>query len=167
MPLPNPTHPQRCLSMRHLAAWMVVLLGSLLLDQSTASAQEPTNPFAKMAQGLNPANWKAPSMPKAPKFRLPSFLVPQDEQNRIVERKDGLMTDVKNTASRSWQRTKETFNPAKLNPMNMFAGMSGPPKEKSSSPGFFSNMFGGGAAANPGPEERVANVNDYLSLPRP
>jgi len=107
-------------------------------------------------------------MPKAPAFRMPSFLVPNDDQERIVERKNGLMTDVKTTASKSWQRTKETFNPARLNPMNMFAGTGTETKStsQSDSPGFFSSMFGAPQAAS-GPEERVANVNDFLELERP
>ncbi|WDQ16028.1 hypothetical protein [Rhodopirellula sp. P2] len=152
-----------------LTVCVCLFVGSQFLVATSASAQDAEpGAFSKMAQTLNPANWKMPSMPKAPSFRMPSFLVPDDDQNRIVERKDGLMTDVKNTASASWQRTKETFNPARLNPMNMFAGAGtqSTATEKSDSPGFFSSMFGA-PKAETGPEERVANVNDFLGQQRP
>ncbi|MEM6364310.1 MAG: hypothetical protein AAF745_07780, partial [Planctomycetota bacterium] len=114
---------------------------------------------------MNPANWK---MPK-PSFRLPNFLVPQDDQNRIVERKSSLVTDVKTTASKSWQRTKELFNPARYNPMNLLTGGAGnstTPKPNSS-PGFFRSLFTPPPAAAPAPESRVAGVNDFLSQERP
>lgn len=154
---------------RRLTVCVCLFVGSQCMAATSASAQgaEP-GAFSKMAQTLNPANWKMPSMPKAPAFRMPSFLVPNEDQDRIVERKNGLMTDVKTTASKSWQRTKETFNPARLNPMNMFAGTGTETKStsQSDSPGFFSSMFGAPQAA-PGPEERVANVNDFLDLERP
>ncbi|MEO9930663.1 hypothetical protein [Rhodopirellula bahusiensis] len=154
---------------RRLTVCVCLFVGSQCMAATSVSAQgaEP-GAFSKMAQTLNPANWKMPSMPKTPSFRMPTFLVPNADQDRIVERKDGLMTDVKNTASASWQRTKETFNPARLNPMNMFAGAGTEkaPASESDSPGFFSSMFGAPKAAT-GPEERVANVNDFLDLQRP
>lgn len=154
---------------RRLTVCVCLFVGSQCLVAMPVCAQgaEP-GAFSKMAQTLNPANWKMPSMPKAPGFRMPGFLVPNADQERIVERKNGLMTDVKTTASKSWQRTKEAFNPARLNPMNMFAGAgTGPtPPAQSDSPGFFSSMFGAPKAAT-GPEERVANVNDFLGQQRP
>lgn len=106
---------------------------------------------------LNPMNWKVPS------FRLPNFLVHNDDQERIVERKNGLVSDVKSTASRSWQRTKETFNPARLNPMNLFAGTS-TDSTTEKKPGFFSSLLSPAPAE---PEERVATVNDWLGQERP
>jgi hypothetical protein len=154
---------------RRLTLCVCLLVGSQCLAATSASAQEAEpGALSKVAQTLNPANWKMPSLPKAPSFKMPAFLVPEADQNRIVERKDGLMTDVKNTASASWQRTKETFNPARLNPMNMFAGAGteSTATKQSESPGFFSSLFGA-PKAETGPEERVANVNDFLGLERP
>lgn len=150
----------------HRITVMVVLLAASQVCLSTNVSAQDAEPgvFTKAAQTLNPTNWK---MPSAPKFRLPAFLVPNEDQDRIVQRKDSLFTDVKTTASKSWQRTKETFNPARLNPMNMFAGNTTAPKTaEPESPGFFGSLFGAPKAAS-GPEERVANVNDFLGLDRP
>lgn len=122
------------------------------------SAQQP-GPVSKVAEKINPANWKLPS------FRLPNFLVPQDEQSRIVQRKDGLVQDIKGTASRSWQRTKATFNPARLNPMNLFAGAAGPSNNGGEKkPGFFSSLLSPPVSQ---PTERVATVNEFLGQSRP
>jgi hypothetical protein len=134
---------------------IVTLVAIFVLGHaSTATAQKPA---PKGVQKLNPMNWRIPS------FRLPNFMVAHDEQERIVERKNGLVTDVKSTASRSWTRTKQVFNPARLNPMNLFAG-SATPDSGEKKPGFFSSMF---AAPPAEPEERVATVNEWLGQERP
>ncbi|MCM2370046.1 hypothetical protein [Aporhodopirellula aestuarii] len=137
-----------------LIAAILVALGISLINVGPASAQD-SQPSG--FQKLNPMNWRMPS------FRLPNFLVPNSDQERIVERKEGLVSDIKGTASRSWQRTKETFNPARLNPMNMFAGASDTAETKKE-PGFFSSLL---SPAPREPEERVATVNDWLDQERP
>ena len=137
----------------------VGLLAAVALSSQPASAQE--GGFGAMASKLNPMNW---SMPK-PAFRLPNFMVQHDDQDRIVERKNTLVTDVKSTASRSWQRTKETFSPARLNPMNLFAGpseTSAPPAKNE--PNLFQSMF---STQPKEPEARIAGVNDFLDQQRP
>jgi len=142
-------------SPRPALLFVVALAVFLLAPVGSVSAQQSgESPTSGIAQKINPANWKMPS------FRLPNFLVRHDEQERIVERKDGLVSDIKGTASRSWQRTKKTFNPARLNPMNLFAGpTTGPDQEKK--PGFFSSLL-----TPPQPEERVATVNEWLGQDR-
>ena len=118
------------------------------------SAQEGAAPMGP----LNPANWKMPS------FKMPSFqgLMPgNDEKARIKKKKDGLFQEVTKTATNSWTKTKEVFNPAKLNPTNFFTASSRTPaKEKS--PGFFSSLF------SPAPQPRqTGSVTDFLSQDRP
>jgi len=139
----------------------VVAVALCFAAPSLVCGQDSTAPgTAKtVASKLNPMNW---TMPKA-KFRLPSFLVPHNDQNRIVERKDGLVSDVKKTAASSWQRTKEIFNPARLNPMRLFTAPA-PEPSRTESPGFFKGLLSPAASE---PEERIANVNDFLSLERP
>lgn len=143
---------------------LLVLSIVAMTSAGTAQAQTgsaPASGIGGMARKLNPMNWK---MPK-PNFRLPNFLVQNQDQDRIVERKNSLLTDVRMTASRSWQRTKETFSPAKLNPMNLFAGGNNAPAPTTqSSPGFFQNMF---STPPEPPEDRVANVTDFLGQQRP
>ena len=131
---------------------------ALSFSVEPVSAQEP-GPISKVAEKINPANWKLPT------FRLPNFLVPQDEQNRIVQRKDGLVQDIKGTAARSWQRTKDTLNPSRLNPMNLFAGASSSSDHGGQKkPGFFSSLLSPPASQ---PTERVATVNEFLGQSRP
>ena len=164
----------------HLLAckFLIVALfaGIVMCDAQRASAQSavapPTSGAAEQQPGmmtrfvktLNPVNWKVPGVG----FRLPNFMVARQDQDRIIERKDGLMSDVRDTASRSWTRTKEVLNPARLNPMNMLAGPQDPAQTatppKSESPGFFRSLFAPPASE---PEERVAGVNDFLGLQRP
>lgn len=164
----------------HLLACKFIIValfaGIVMCDVQRASAQSavtpPTTPVSeqqpgmmtRFAQTLNPVNWKVPGGG----FRLPNFMVARQDQDRIIERKDGLMSDVRGTASRSWARTKEVFNPARLNPMNMLAGPQDPAQNtsapKSESPGFFRSLFSPPASQ---PEERVAGVNDFLGLQRP
>lgn len=150
---------------RQTTLWaFLLMLGLVSWTQGpSASAQEAKGPISGIAEKLNPMNWKMPSM-KPPGFRLPNFLVANEDQDRIVQRKNGLMDDMKGTASKSWQRTKEVFNPARLNPMNMFAGGANKPAGEKS-PGFFSSLLGGQSTSQP--EERVASVNEFLGQQRP
>ena len=89
----------------------------LLADFSTAAAQEraEATPTGSMASGLNPLNWEMPQW-KMPNFR--EMLPAPEEKARIKKKKDGLFDEVTQTASRSWNRTKEVLNPQKLNPAN-------------------------------------------------
>jgi len=101
-----------------------------------------------------------------PKFNVPSFggmLPGQDDRQRIVKKKDGLFADVGSTARRSWAKTKETLNPARLNPMNLFAAGDAAAPSEPKKPGFFSSLF----APPEEPTERVATVNDFLNQERP
>lgn len=162
---PNPVLASRWVwPARGIALTAILIFAALCPTLATAQSSSQPGPVGSMFQKMNPMNWKMPAM-KAPSFRLPNFMVQQNDQERIVERKNTLVTDVKSTASRSWQRTKETLNPARLNPMNLFAGPStnAPPPRNDSSPGFFKSMF----TSPPEPEERVANVNDFLNQQRP
>ena len=126
--------------------------------QSIAVADElvsPT-PMQRIAHGLNPVNWRMPD------FR--SLLPGQEEKTRIKKKKDGLFTEVSETASNSWTKTKEMFNPQKLNPARMFPASSRTPsnKEAADKPGFFQWLF----TPEP-PEKEVSTVNDFLRQSRP
>lgn len=150
--------PSLNLSAHRVCTGIIAFAIALTFSVQPVSAQAP-GPVSTVAKKINPANWKLPS------FRLPNFLVPQDEQSRIVQRKDGLVEDIKGTASRSWQRTKATFNPARLNPMNLFAGAAGAGNATDEKkPGFFSSLL---SPPESRPSERVATVNEYLGQPRP
>jgi hypothetical protein len=120
---------------------------------------QPQTPVGRMMKGLNPANWKMPT--------LKTFMPGQDDKDRIIKRKDGLVTDVKQTASRSWAKTKETFNPMRLIPGGLFAGDS-QAAPKSSEPvqkaGFFSSLMGN---AQTDVEQTSGSVNDFLNQNRP
>ncbi|SMP53492.1 hypothetical protein SAMN06265222_104121 [Neorhodopirellula lusitana] len=137
----------------------VAFLSMTHIETASAQDSQPSG-FGAVFQKLNPANWKAPS------FQMPSFLVPQEDKTRIVERKDGLVADIKGTASRSWTRTRETLNPARLNPMNLFAGTGDTAGTATgeSKPGFFSSLLSPPATE---PAERVASVNEFLGQERP
>lgn len=144
---------------RALLAWVLLLGFTLAWAEPTVAQTTQPSAASAVAEKINPMNWRMPS------FRLPNFLVRDEEQERIVKRKNGLVTDIKDTASRSWQRTKETFNPARLNPMNLFAGPTPTqPGDGEKKPGFFSSLL---SPAAPQPEERVATVNEWLGQERP
>ena len=147
-------------SIKRTCLLVSLVIGLVALSADTVSAQQEPSMVSKVAQKMNPVNWKMPS------FRLPNFLVPNNEQDRIVQRKNTLVQDIKDTGSRSWQRTKQIFNPARLNPMNLLAG----PNEAQTAPadpdkpGFFSSLLSPKPAE---PAERVATVNEFLGQERP
>lgn len=137
---------------------LVILIGVLMTPEQ-AIAQSGVVPttsstptFGEMAAKLNPANWKMPAM-KMPKFG--DLLPGQDDRTRIVKKKDNLLTDVTDTAKRSWRKTKQTLDPGRLNPMKLFAGPSatGGATAKPKQPGFFQSLF-----AAPESTERVART---------
>ncbi|MEM1228130.1 MAG: hypothetical protein AAGJ40_20765 [Planctomycetota bacterium] len=162
--IPHPTRSSRSLAMLLSVAIGIVMSGVFTESAQAQTTAAPTSGFGGMMQKLNPMNWK---MPK-PSFRLPNFLVRTDDQNRIVERKDTLLTDVQTTASKSWQRTKESFSPSLLNPRNLFAGPNAgkpaTPPSTNGTPGFFGGMIGGPAKE---PDARVADVTEFLGQQRP
>ena len=132
---------------------------------SFVSADSPVaeGPFTRMAKGLNPANWTMPKfeMPSFNAPRMPSFktmLPGQEEKRRIVKKKDGLVDEVSKTASNSWDRTKDAFNPMKLASWRPFSGdeTAARPAEPKS-PGFFSSLF-----QAPPPQEQPTTVTDFL-----
>ena len=111
--------------------------------------------IGKWVSNLNPMKWKRPE------FKMPSFgdLMPgQSEQDRIIQRKDGLVSEVGASAKNSWQRTKEAFNPMKVLP----AGNRTPSQGSAGSekPGFFKRLF------TPPPPPQAATVNDFLKQDR-
>lgn len=129
-----------------------------LADSATATAQEQTAPSAigQMFSGLNPANWKMPSFGE--------IMPGKQETARIKEKKDGLFTEVRKSASNSWTKTKEIFNPQKLNPVNFLpaANRTPVPNTEPEKPGFFKSLF------TPQPvQKETTTVNDFLGQPRP
>lgn len=137
----------------------------LCADQSTAVAQNKTTdptPIGRMAAGLNPLNWKMPEW-KLPNLR--ALLPAQEEKASIKKKKDGLVEEVTQTASRSWNRTKKALNPQKLNPVNFFPASARMPSSNSTQktePGFFRSLF-----MPPPPEPDNATVTDFLRQSRP
>ncbi len=146
---------------RMLAVVMATVL-AVLTTVSVADADEyqAQTPIGRMFQGFNPANWKMPQMN--------SFLPGKADKDRIIKRKDGLVTDVKETASRSWTKTKETFNPKRLIPQNLFGSTgpaaSGQPKNVEKA-GFFSSLLGTGTSEVE--QTSGTTVNDFLRQNRP
>lgn len=127
-------------------------------SQATAQEAEPATPFGQMVSKLNPANWTMPN------FR--GLLPGQDEATRIKTRKDGLVTEVKQSASNSWKKTKEVFNPQKLNPANYFSTASARMDDEpvaETKPGFFSSLF----TPKEVETEKTSTVQDFLKQDRP
>ena len=115
---------------------------------------------------LNPANWKMPSF-KMPEMKMPSFksMLPQsEEKQRIVKKKDSFFSEIGQTASNSWTRTKEVFNPQKLNPTRFFTASSRTPSkpEPEAKPGFFSSLFSPGKTS-----ADKSSATDFLKQQRP
>lgn len=144
------------------ATW--ITLSVVMLCGSPARGEETTgpSPMRRMVDTMNPTNWKMPTFLKMPKF---SGIMPaKQDQMRIKKKKDGLVADVSQTASRSWQRTKETLSPQNLNPIKFFpASARTPSKPKADSgPGFFGSLF----APRPQPES-PNTVNGFLGQAKP
>jgi len=147
-------------SIKRLCLISSVMIGLVAFSNDNVLAEQQPSMVSKVAEKVNPINWKMPS------FRLPNFLVPNNEQDRIVQRKNTLVQDIKDTSSRSWQRTKQIFNPARLNPMNLLAGpdAGGSRADDPNKPGFFSSLL---SPVPSEPTERVATVNEFLGQERP
>ena len=144
------------------ATW--ITLSMMLLCGSPARAEDTTgpSPMRRMVDTMNPTNWKMPTFLKMPKF---SGIMPaKQDQMRIKKKKDGLVADVSQTASRSWQRTKESLSPQNLNPIKFFpASARTPSKPKTDNePGFFGSLF----APRPQPQN-PSTVNDFLGQAKP
>jgi hypothetical protein len=146
---------------RALAA---VVVGCLVFA-SQASAQEIDEGTSKapslgqMASGLNPMNWEMPS------FKMPSFrnmLPGAKEKDAIIEKKDGLVTEVGKSMSSSWQRTKSALNPMKLMPVSNKSNV-----KDSKEPGFFSRLFSPPESAASSNNASTGSVNDFLKGERP
>ena len=145
---------------------MLALTATLLLASTLApsAAQADTviepSPASKLVQNLNPANWTMPQW-KMPDFK--SLLPGQQEKTRIKKKKDGLFTELTDTASNSWAKTKEMFNPQKLSPARMFPASARTPRQSEpAKPGFFKSLF----TPEP-PEKEVETVTDFLRQSRP
>ncbi len=145
---------------------MLALTATLLLASTLApsAAEADTviepSPASKLVQNLNPANWTMPQW-KMPDFK--SLLPGQQEKTRIKKKKDGLFTELNETASNSWAKTKEMFNPQKLSPARMFPASARTPRQSEpAKPGFFKSLF----TPEP-PEKEVETVTDFLRQSRP
>ncbi len=114
----------------------------------------PPNPLLQMMDGLNPANWRMPQ------FKMPTMgnLLPtRQEKDRVITKKDSLVTEVSDTAKKSWTRTKNALNPKRLIPAGFRQNSETKPAEKK--PGFFSSLF------SPFPQKKTEpapTVTDWL-----
>ena len=124
------------------------LTGDVRGQSPTETPTTAPSAITQWAKRLSPSNWKMPSMR--------SVLPGQDEQDRIIERKDGLMTEVAGSAQSSWQRTKSA-----LNPMNILPAGNRQPASETKKPGFFSRLF-----SPPAPEQTPGTVTDFLKQDR-
>ncbi|TWT78996.1 hypothetical protein CA13_03930 [Planctomycetes bacterium CA13] len=141
-----------------IAACAIALVMASMENVANADSPpaEPT-PMGQFFSGLNPVNWKMPS--------FKSMLPGQEDKARIVKKKDGLVSDVTQTAAKSWEKTKEIFNPARLSPANLFAAKepAAAPATTSQSPSFFGSLFGPRQDED---TERIATVSDFLAQPK-
>ncbi len=148
---------------RAIAVALIVAATTLTAGTSPLTAQDAS---AHPGGGLNPLNWQMPKF-QAPKFSMPKFssLLPgQDEKQRMTKKKDSLFTEIGASARNSWAKTKEVFNPQKLNPANLFKPASTKTQTpKATKPSFFSSLF----APPEDPPERITDVNDFLNQQNP
>lgn len=96
---------------------------------------------------INPTKWDWPSMPWS------------QEPPRIQKKSEGVVSNLNQSAKKSWSKTKSVLNPSRL---FINDDKPKPAKQKDSSTGFFSGLF----APKEEPKE-VNTVNDFLSLPHP
>lgn len=89
-----------------------------------------------------------------------------EEKKRITKRKNSLVTEVSQTASKSWNKTKEILNPKRLLPSTVFGGTDRTPEQpdkKVRQVGFFESLL------RPMPPKQQTNtsVNDFLKQQKP
>ncbi len=118
-------------------------------------------PIGKLANGLKPANWKMP------KFSLAGFknkvMPTTEERQRMTAKKDGLFSEVGQSARKSWARTKDALNPKRLLPTNFMGGnQSQPSGTTANKPGFFKSLF----SSQQQPASQSASVIDFLRQDR-
>ena len=153
-----------------LSALLILATSPSAMSQVTGNASPPgdivgdTAPSAVSAPGfgdlvskLNPANWKMPTL-RMPK--VADVMPGSDEKDRIIQKKDGLLSEVGKTASSSWKKTKDA-----LNPMNVLPASSRSPAGGEEKPGFFKRLFSPPASA--GTESSGSDVNSFLRGQRP
>lgn len=146
---------------------LVCLLGGFccltLASIRNAGGQEiePPSAMQRFATRINPMNWTMPN------FR--SIMPSQDEKDRVDEKKDSLLDEISATASRSWTKTKEVFDPSRYNPKKIFPASSRTPSSRSpygrpkdEDRGFWSSLF----APDP-PSKPITDVNDFLRQSKP
>ncbi|OYP36586.1 hypothetical protein [Rhodopirellula sp. MGV] len=128
---------------------LLVLPPSYSLADETAPELPPPSPVSQVMNNLNPMNWKMPS--------LGSILPNKEEKDRVITKKNNLVTEVSTTAKKSWQRTKETLNPMRLIPAGFRQNTTTAPAEPKSE-SFFSKLL------NPFPpkEEESPTVTEWL-----
>lgn len=143
---------------------------ALCASHSTASADEliKPSPMAKVAERLNPLNWRLPKW-KMPTFTPPNFkrLLPMGEKQPTINKKkqDGLFSGVAKTASSGWNRTKQAFDARKLNPINYFPASAKTAQERQakSKPGFFGSLWKGKETE----QAESPTVTEFLRQSRP
>jgi len=147
-------HPSTLAKFSLAVAFFCFALGA---NEASAQTAQP-----HPGGGFNPLNWKMPKFqaPKMPSFG--SLLPGQSDKQRLTKKKDNLLTDVGATARKSWAKTKEVLNPAKLNPANLFKPASPSPPTSKKEPGFFSSLF-----STPEPPDRIGDVNEFLRQDNP
>lgn len=129
----------------------------------TESAEVEPGAIGRTVEAMNPVNWNWPSF-KPPQWKMPQLLPAREDRERIVKKNDSLWSDVATTTQQSWNKTKQVLHPRKLNPMNWWSAPSEPSRPVApKSPGFFGSLFGPADQ----PEERVADVTDFLGQDRP
>ncbi|MCC9603603.1 hypothetical protein LOC67_23890 [Stieleria sp. JC731] len=144
------------MKIRSAAFAAAVLTTLFVLSPSTGFAQEttpdlpPASPVSQLVSNLNPLNWKMPSMG--------SILPSKAEKDRVITKKNSLVTEVSTTAKKSWQRTKETLNPMRLIPAGFRTPSTETKPAEPKSEGFFSKLF----SPFPPKEEDEATVTDWL-----
>ncbi len=148
-------------TVKRLAATIAAVM--LVSSPNLVGADEliQPSPMSRMVETLNPVNWRMPQ------WKMPNFkrLMPaKDETVRIRKKKDSLFDEVAKTTSSSWKRTKQVFNPQKMNPARFFQASAKTKSRapKRNKPGFFGSMFG----SSPKPQSS-GTVSDFLAQPKP
>lgn len=145
-----------------LLIFAVLIAGGTDPRQARGEEPDAAGPMMRVVDTLNPTNWSLPPFLKMPKFS--GILPAKQDRMRITKKKDSLVDDVTQTASQSWQRTKQALSPQNLNPVKFFPASA---KSESSSkpddqPGFFRSLF-----APPPPPQRPNTVTDFLGQAKP
>ena len=136
----------------------LAVLGMIVITPENARSEEkmPPSTMQRFARGMNPMTWTMPD--------FGALMPSQDQPKKTKPKKPSFFSQVSDSASGGWSKTKSFFNPKKLHPSRIFPAStrSNQVRSEPKEPGFWGSLF----SSEPERQE-ISTVNDFLRQSRP